>query len=69
MTAITASHSISVVTPFERTLLSASAHLDRFVATRLERRATAVPHIRAQVAAVQARTDAQARGAIGILPR
>jgi hypothetical protein len=69
MTAVTASHSISVVTPFERTLLSASAHLDHFVAARLERRADSRRRIGAQISAVQARTEAQARGAIGILPR
>lgn len=69
MTAITPSHAISVVTPFERTLLSASAGLDRFVVARIERRATSGRHVCAQVAAVQVRTDAQARGSIGILPR
>lgn len=69
MTAITASHSIGVVTPFERALLSASAHLDRIVAARLERRATSRRHVLAQVSAVQARTEAQAMGSIGILPR
>jgi hypothetical protein len=69
MTAITASHSISVATPFERTLLSASAHLDRFVAARLERRAASRGAVAAQIAADRSRTEAQALGAIGILPR
>ena len=69
MTAITASHPISGVTPFERTLLSASAHLDRFVAVRLERRATSRRLIHAQDAAAGARATAQALGSIGILPR
>ena len=69
MTAVTAAQSISVVTPFERTLLSASARLDHFVVARLERRANSRRHVLAQVSAVQARTEAQAMGSIGILPR
>jgi len=62
---------ITSATPFERTLLHAASALDLFVSARLERRGSAV-HRRAaavQSAAAVLRRDAEARGAIGLLPR
>jgi len=76
MTAITAHHVASSrsqarTTAFERTLLQAASTLDAFVAARLERRASAARRdaIAAQDAATRTRSAAEARGALGILPR
>ena len=71
MTAIPASVARTAATPFESLLLRAASALDHFVAVRLEERGGAV-HRRAaatQAAAAAARGAAQARGAIGMLPR
>jgi hypothetical protein len=71
MTAISTPSVGTRVTPFERTLLRASAAIEHYVALRLERRAGVESRraTSAQAAAVIARDAAQARGAIGILPR
>lgn len=61
----------STTTSFERALLRTAATLDAYVTMRLTRRAGA-EHRRASIAqhdAVASRAAAQARGAIGILPR
>ncbi|SFS05878.1 hypothetical protein SAMN04487846_2036 [Microbacterium sp. cf046] len=71
MTAISAPRSLTRTTPFERALLSAASALDVYVAARLERRNGAA-HRQAAVAQSAfdaARRGAEARGAIGILPR
>ena len=75
MTTIPAPHAttrtIIGATPFERTLLRAASGLDVFVAARLERRRSAAYRdaAAAQSAAAGARIAAEARGAIGLLPR
>ncbi|GAA1990280.1 hypothetical protein [Microbacterium pumilum] len=71
MTAISASRGYARTTAFERTLLCASATLDHFVSQRLERRAAAGHRraVSAQTAFATARSDAQAHGAVGMLPR
>lgn len=69
MTAFTAPRAVVRTTGFERMLLTAANVLDRFVATRLERRAASTRPISAQTAATDARSDAQAMGAVGMLPR
>ena len=71
MTAISASRVSSGATPFERTLLSAASALDRFVAGRLELRGGSEYRRAhdAQLAFAATRDAAQARGAIGLLPR
>lgn len=71
MTAISAPSVRIHITPFERTLLRTSAAIEQYVGMRLERRAGAESRraTSAQLAAVTARSAAQARGAIGILPR
>lgn len=69
MTALTASRVVVRTTGFERMLLTAAAHIDRFVDSRLARRATASRAIAMQVAATDARSDARAMGSLGILPR
>ena len=71
MTAISAPRISAGTTPFERSLLRTSSALDGFVVRRLERRAS-VEYRRAddvQSARVSARDAAQARGAMGLLPR
>ncbi|KRB37690.1 hypothetical protein [Microbacterium sp. Root180] len=68
MTALTVHRSVRT-TPFERMLLTAAAGMDRFVATRLARRGTTAPPISARTAATDARADALAMGAVGMLPR
>ena len=71
MTAISAPRVLSGATPFERALLSAASALDRFVAHRLQRRGEAGyrrAH-EAQLAFAVTRDAAQARGAMGLLPR
>lgn len=70
MTAIHAPRTISPATSFERLLLRTAAALDDVVRVRLERRAArGARPVPPQVAAVDARTDAQALGSNGILPR
>jgi hypothetical protein len=71
MTAISAPRGYTRTTPFERSLLWTSSSLEHFVSGRLERRATAERRRArtAQTGFSEARRDAQARGAIGILPR
>lgn len=61
----------AAATPFESVLLRAASALDRFVATRLEQRGALVYRraTQARMAALGARDAAEARGAIGILPR
>ena len=71
MTAISAPRTSTGITPFERSLLRTASVLDGFVSGRLERRSS-VAYRRAaavQSATVSARDAAQARGAIGLLPR
>jgi len=71
MSAISASRTITRATHFERTLLHAASALDLFVANRLERRGR-VSYRRAadaQASAADVRSAAEARGAIGVLPR
>jgi hypothetical protein len=69
MTALTASHAVVRTTGFERMLLTTAAGLDRFVATRLERRgADDGPRV-ARTAAGDTRSDALAMGSVGMLPR
>ena len=70
MTAMTASHAAWPVTRVERLMLRTAAALDGIVRGRLERRATRRGRpVPPQVAAIDARTDAQALGSLGILPR
>lgn len=76
MTTITAHHVVSSraaarTTAFDRALLQAASALDAFVATRLERRADAARRrsVAVQDAAAGARSAAEARAAIGVLPR
>ncbi|WP_127474785.1 hypothetical protein [Microbacterium sulfonylureivorans] len=69
MTALTAPRAVVRTTGFERMLLTTAAGIDRFVATRLERRAAAVRPVAAQSAAGEARSDALAMGSVGMLPR
>jgi hypothetical protein len=75
MTAITASQAVvrpaPRVTGFERTLLRAASALDLFVAGRVARRGDAEYRraVLEQSVGALARSDAQARAAIGILPR
>ena len=71
MTAISAPRALTRATPFERTLLRAASALDLFVAARLERRGGAAHRraVEAQTAAAADRRAAEARGAIGMLPR
>jgi hypothetical protein len=71
MTAISAPRVRTGATPFERVLLGAASGLDNFVANRLERRGGTeyrrAHHAQRSYAAT--RDAAQARGAIGLLPR
>jgi hypothetical protein len=71
MTAISAPRGYARTTAFERSLLWTSSTLEQFVSERLERRTT--PQRRragsAQTRFSDARREAQALGAIGILPR
>jgi len=71
MTAISAPRALTRATPFERMLLHAASGLDAFVAARLERRGHAAYRraAEAQSAAADRRNGAQARGAMGVLPR
>ena len=79
MTTATAHHAHFIVAPalaaratrFDRTLLRAASGLDSFVVARLERRAGDESRraLAAQEAATQYRRAAEARGAIGVLPR
>jgi len=68
MTAISALRTHA--TPFERVLLHGASTVDRYVATRLERRTRVAARaaLYRQTAATAARSDAVARGSIGILP-
>lgn len=68
MTALTVHRSVRT-TLFERMLLTTAAGMDRFVAARLERRRTTAVPVTAQSAAGDARADALAMGAVGMLPR
>ena len=67
----TLSFSASSPTRFERTLLRAASALNGFVVVRLERRTGSGSRhaLAAQNAVIRRRRDAEARGAIGILPR
>jgi len=71
MTAISTPRLSSGVTPLERMLLRAASALDVFVAGRLERRSAVDPRgaYEAQRSFAAAREAAQARGAMGLLPR
>lgn len=76
MTAVTVQHLVAPAlaaraTRLERMLLRAASALDAYVVARLERRASAEMRraLVAQTAATQARRDAEANGALGILPR
>jgi hypothetical protein len=71
MTAIPASAARNAATPFESLLLRAASAVDQLVAARLEQRGGTVYRRAAatQAAAAAARGAAQARGAIGVLPR
>lgn len=71
MTTISASRARVAMTPFESALLRAASALDSFVSGRLERRSgTAYRRAAAaQASGAAARDAAQARGALGILPR
>jgi len=75
MTTISTHHFVASVpapraTLLDRVLLRAASTLDSFVAGRLARRGDMVQRraLTTQAAAVGARRDAEARGAIGILP-
>ncbi|HWS52216.1 MAG TPA: hypothetical protein VN241_14495 [Microbacterium sp.] len=76
MTAMTVHHTFTAsrearATGIDRALLRAASTLDSFVVARIERRSGA-EHRRAasaQAAALRARRDAEARGAMGLLPR
>ncbi|MFE7845023.1 hypothetical protein ACFUTX_07490 [Microbacterium sp. NPDC057407] len=57
------------VTRFERMLLVTAAAMDRFVAGRLEHRASSSRTWPARFAAGERRADAMAMGSIGMLPR
>lgn len=65
MTALT-SHQLST-TPVDRALLRAASALDAFVAGRVQRRSVAMPA--SALRHDDVRTQAQALGAIGIIPR
>lgn len=69
MTALTAPRAVVRTTGFERMLLTTAAGLDRFVASRLERRGSGAGPRSAQAAAGDTRSDALAMGAVGMLPR
>lgn len=69
MTAFIAPRTVARTTRFERMLLTTAAGMDRFVTTRLERRAVVARPVAAQVGAADARSDALAMGSIGMLPR
>jgi hypothetical protein len=76
MTTITAHHVVSSraaarTTAFERALLQAASALDAFVASRLERRADDGRRrsVAVQDAAARTRAAAEARAALGVLPR
>lgn len=71
MTAITASVTRTDATPFESLLLRMTSAAEVFVLRRQERRVSAVyRHVaRTAAAGAAAREAAQARGAIGLLPR
>jgi hypothetical protein len=71
MTAISAPRTSAGITPFERSLLRAASAMDQFVVRRLDRRASSEYRRAAdvQTATAAVRQAAQARGAIGLLPR
>jgi hypothetical protein len=71
MTAISAPAARTGATPLESLLLRASSALDDHIAARLDRRASAAYRCAAETraAGAAARDAAQARGAIGVLPR
>jgi hypothetical protein len=71
MTAISAPRVIAGATPFERALLHAASALDGYVASRLERRGTSEYRRADDARRIYSltRDAAQARGAIGLLPR
>lgn len=71
MTAISAPRIRTGATPLERVLLGAASALDAFVAGRLERRRDTGRRdaYDAQRSFTAAREAAQARGAMGMLPR
>jgi len=76
MTTITAHHVASHQAParttaFERALLQAASTLDAFVATRLAHRSDAGRRqsVAVQDAAARTRSAAEARAALGVLPR
>jgi hypothetical protein len=71
MTTISASRSGIAVTPFEGMLLRAASELEHFVSSRLELRGGAAYRRAAETRAAgeAARGAAQARGAIGMIPR
>jgi len=58
-------------TLFERALLRTAASIDRFVDARLERRGAPAYRraVQTQLNVAAVRREAQARGAIGLLPR
>lgn len=71
MTTITAPRAGTALTPFEGMLLRAASALDHFVSARLELRGGAAYRRAAETRAAgeAARGAAQARSAIGMLPR
>ena len=71
MTTISAPVARTAATRFESLLLRAASALDGFVAARLEQRCSEVYRgvAQTQAASAAARGAAQARGAIGVLPR
>lgn len=79
MTTATAPHTHVLVAPtvavratrLDRALLRAASAIDGFVVARIERRTADESRraVTAQAAATRMRRDAEARGAIGLLPR
>jgi Mg-chelatase subunit ChlD len=71
MTAISAPRTLTRTTSFERTLLRAASTLDHIVEVRLERRSSTAHRaaVDAQSSFAARRRSAEARGAIGLLPR
>lgn len=69
MTTIDITCPIPRTTRFERMLLHAASRLNGIVAIRLEHRADAARAAAARTVATDARADAQALAATGILPR
>ncbi|MCR2763756.1 hypothetical protein NQ152_09575 [Microbacterium sp. zg.B48] len=71
MTAVSAPRVLPRATPFERALLRAASGLDRYVAARVDRRGHPAYRRAAEARshAVTLRAAAEARGAMGVLPR